>query len=144
MLTNSIRVKGPKGEMEYYERMVKETEEREKKYPGMEKWALELASYKKRLFSSTNPAARPNEATVLEIEALAHLRMSNCASTPHLLAYGKDTLDEGIDEQGMVGGFVRFILMTKVPGRRLTVKEFQNFDLCQRDEIREAFKKALM
>ncbi|ORY16536.1 hypothetical protein BCR34DRAFT_611411 [Clohesyomyces aquaticus] len=43
----------------------------------------------------------------------------------------------------MVGGYITYILMTKVPGKRIRPDEFSSLSLKERHEIRKAFKEAL-
>lgn len=44
----------------------------------------------------------------------------------------------------MSGGYVAFILMTKVPGEALNYEKFWAKDQKTREDIRRAFKAALM
>jgi hypothetical protein len=43
----------------------------------------------------------------------------------------------------MAGGYVVFILMTKVPGKQLSRKDYWGLSLAERDAIRAAFRVAL-
>lgn len=93
---------------------------------------------------ATHPVDTPHEFTKQEIEALWHLRRENCGSTPQLLNTIGDFPAPGVDEQEMVDGYAVFILMTKVPGEPLTYDKYWKLLESERDEIRAAFKEALM
>jgi hypothetical protein len=79
-----------------------------------------------------------------EIKALQHFRPENCGSTPHLLDFTGDFVDAGTDKKGMVDGYAIFIFITKVPGERLTYDKYWKLSLAERDEIRVAFKEAIL
>lgn len=93
---------------------------------------------------ATQPVEWPNEATMQELKALTHFHREGCDSTPHLLDFVGDFIEEGVDEQEMVDGYAVFILMAKVPGERLDYHKYWNRSETQRDEIRAAFKEALL
>lgn len=69
------------------------------------------------MWTSPQPVDVPNEATLHERDALYHFWKMKTGNVPHLLAAVQDVLEPGVDEQAMVGGYVVFILMTKVPGK---------------------------
>jgi hypothetical protein len=93
---------------------------------------------------ATHPVKTAHHYTIDELEALRILRDTDCAHTPQLLATISDVMPAGRDKQGMVGGFVVFILMTKVPGTPITPAMMETKTLEQMDEIRAAFKTAIM
>ncbi|KAF1828219.1 hypothetical protein BDW02DRAFT_260714 [Decorospora gaudefroyi] len=98
-----------------------------------------------QLFSSaTKPADRPHQDTLYEIPALHHLSEVDCAYTPHLLGYMADYMMDGVDDQAMAGGYTVFMLMNKISGEPLGHDLFWKKDVETREEIRRAFKVALM
>lgn len=77
------------------------------------------------------------------MQALQKFDAYECAHTPHLLAFTCNTLEEGLDPNGMTGGFVAWTLMTRVPGERIRYSDYWRCSSDKRAEIRKAFKKAL-
>lgn len=49
-----------------------------------------------------------------------------------------------MDERAMVGGYCWCMVMTKVPGKRLSISDLKKMSLEERDEVRKALKEALM
>jgi hypothetical protein len=115
-----------------------------KEHPDSPDATQDLEEAKLSLYAALNPVQIPNSATLSEFRALTWLAEVQSAHTPHYLSYAYLPVEEGIDEWGMVGGYMIFIVMTKVPGRRLSRSEFWSLSLSKRDEIRAAFKEALM
>lgn len=72
-----------------------------------------------------------------EIAALQGLTDANCSATPSLLAW-KHTVQD--DERYVPGGYITYILMEKCPG--IDLRCFFQLPREERDQIREAFKKA--
>jgi hypothetical protein len=103
-----------------------------------------LAYTKKLISEATLPVDNPNEHTLNEIKALEHFRNTGCVHAPQLIDSMGVKLPPGIDPQIMVGGYARFILMTKLPGSRLEWEAFWRKTEAEREEIRQAFKVALM
>jgi len=68
---------------------------------------------------------------------------SKIGSSPRTGA-DEDYAEDRRDEQAMVGGFAIFLLMTKVPGECIEYNMFWSKTEEQREEIRHAFKKAVM
>ncbi|KAF2277877.1 uncharacterized protein EI97DRAFT_465993 [Westerdykella ornata] len=101
---------------------------------------LELARY--WLHATTNPVEIPNQSGINEVRALRYLSQKNCPYTPHYLGYSCLTLEEGVDHEGIVGGYAFFIIMTKVPGQPL-LSVFLNLSASEREEVRQAFKEAI-
>lgn len=86
----------------------------------------------------------PHKCTQDEWEALQLFTAHDSVYTPHLLSWAAGVVEEGIDAEAMVGGYVRFFLMTKVPGRSFSAAEFCKLLLSERDAFREGFKEALL
>jgi hypothetical protein len=61
-----------------------------------------------------------------------------------LLGEAHEREPPGVDKEGMPGGFAIFILMTKLPGKAITPSLLKDKTLEEREEIRAAFKKAIM
>ncbi|KAF2627700.1 hypothetical protein BU25DRAFT_410835 [Macroventuria anomochaeta] len=104
----------------------------------------ELKQAEELLYQATNPVEVPNGQTLNEIRALKRLRKTDCAYAPQFLDNTADWLMPGIYKEGMVGGFVVFILMARVPRDEADVVAFWNRSKEERDEIRKAFKTALL
>ena len=103
---------------------------------------------------------RLNGYTKREIESLERVTAANCSSAPKLLGVKVDVQDESIlsakegtefyEEWGnakwwMPGGYIVYILMTKLPGQSL--EEFWNpklFSAQDRHTIRLAFREAFL
>lgn len=86
----------------------------------------------------------PNEATTNEINALGKFNECNCANAPHLLGAVQDVIRPRVDDEAMIHGYVAFILMTKVPGEHIDQKKYWALSVAERDEIRAAFREALL
>ena len=101
---------------------------------------------------------RLNSYTTNEIEILEQVTAARCSVTPKLLAVGIETQDESIlnadgkpelqDEWGdvkwwMPGGYIVYILMSKLPG--VSLVEFWDekiYTPYNRQEIRKAFRES--
>ena len=104
-----------------------------------------LVEYDETLrYMATNAVEKAHQYTLNEIQALRKLAAGQCAHTPHLLDVVGDWQPHGVDDQGMNGGFAIFILMTKVPGEAITYETMREKTVEERDDIRAAFKTALM
>jgi hypothetical protein len=104
----------------------------------------EKLAYTNKLISmATHPVEIPNAHTLNEIKALRHFCNTGCVHAPQLIDSMGVQLPPGIDPQIMVGGYARFILMTKLPGSRVEWEVFWRKTEAERDEIRQAFKVAL-
>jgi hypothetical protein len=95
-------------------------------------------------YIATNPVELPHQYTFDEIKGLRKFEKTQCAYTPHLLQVVGDWLPAGVDKEAMEGGFAVFMLMTKVPGEPLTYEMMNGKTTAERDEIRAAFKTAMM
>ena len=104
----------------------------------------DLAYTKKLISKATLPVDNPNEHTLNEIKALEQFRNTGCVHAPQLIDCMGVQLPLGIDPQIMVGGYAIFILMTKLPGSHLRWEDFWEKTEAEREEIRQAFKVALM
>ncbi|KAL8871044.1 MAG: hypothetical protein Q9174_003047 [Haloplaca sp. 1 TL-2023] len=103
---------------------------------------------------------RLNFSTKNEIEVLQQLTAARCSVTPALLASKIDVQDESVlNSQGkpkfeeewgekrqwwMPGGYIVYILMSKLNAQTLHEDVYWGFDRQQRDEVRSAFKKAYL
>lgn len=113
-----------------------------------ENYAKNMKFLEQELYQAFNPVElfeEVNEATQNEYHALKRFAKTNCSSAPHLLSYVLDVVEEGIDDDcAIIGGYAFFMLMTKVPGERLSYWDFRDLEQSERDDIRQAFKQALM
>ena len=103
---------------------------------------------------------RLNSSTSNEIEVLERLTAARCSVTPALLAFKIDVQDDSVlnsrgkprfeEEWGenrqwwMPGGYIVYILMSKLDAQPLDTNVYWDFDRHQRDEVRSAFKAAFM
>lgn len=74
-----------------------------------------------------------------ELVALNQLTMNKCSSAPELLDYKVVLHDECPGREV----YVSFILVTELPGTRLTRQNFWMLAQVERDVVRQAFRKAL-
>lgn len=79
-----------------------------------------------------------------ELLALRRSAESYCQSAPHLLDFIEADVQPGMHNEEMLGGYAIYTLMTKVPGSTLSYDSFCKKSRFERDEIRRAFKDALM
>jgi hypothetical protein len=96
------------------------------------------------LRACTQPVEDANQDTHDEAAALERLGIMQCKHAPRLLDFASDTLQPGTHEEEIAGGFIVYTLMTKMPGKRLTYENFWSRPLKHREEIRAAFKEALL
>lgn len=82
--------------------------------------------------------------TVQEIIALRQFADLMCHSAPHFLELSESTVQPEMHVDGIIGGYFVAILMTQVPGGALRYDSFCKMQKIERDEIRDAFKEALM
>ncbi|KAK2756113.1 hypothetical protein FQN54_005521 [Arachnomyces sp. PD_36] len=80
----------------------------------------------------------PTPGTMREIEALQRLTDAGCPSTPALYGWKQE---KQCPEMWVPGGHIVYILMEKLPGINLR-SFFVDLDRKERDQCREAFKKA--
>ncbi|KAH7086529.1 hypothetical protein FB567DRAFT_444307 [Paraphoma chrysanthemicola] len=104
----------------------------------------ELEIGERMLYNATHPITTPNGDTLKEVQALQKFHDTQCATTPHSLDVVGDWQPPGVDRLGMPWGFSIFIVMTKVPGERVTSELLKNMTLDERNEVRASFKKAIM
>ncbi|XPS80049.1 hypothetical protein M3J09_012011 [Ascochyta lentis] len=104
----------------------------------------DLEKVEELCYPATHPVVIPHQYTSNEIIALWRLCKTSCVHSPQFMNNAMDCLMSGIDTQGMVGGFVVFILMTKVPGVQLSREILQSKTIEERNVIRKAFKTALL
>lgn len=105
-----------------------------------------LEDARAQLYCATHPVNVPHEFTANEIGALNRFREWNCEHTPHLLAIAEDYSSpelSHVSEEMMPWGYMVFILMTKVPGKRVDYHEYWALSHAERDDIRAAFRDAL-
>jgi len=94
------------------------------------------------LYAATHPVKKSNIATREEFHALLRFAENGCASTPRLITCARNRVSEGTDPLGMVGGYVRILIMTKLPGENLC-NIFWGLSRTERDFVRQRFKSAL-
>ncbi|KAJ4375715.1 hypothetical protein N0V86_007248 [Didymella sp. IMI 355093] len=99
---------------------------------------------KQKLNTATHPVHNPNSATSNEIQALKRFRDSDCPHTPHLIVAETQRLVPELDQLSIPEGFLTWTIMTHLPGVRLISTEFWEKPEWQREQIRQAFKIALM
>ncbi len=106
---------------------------------------------------------RLNYATEQEIDILKRLTSTDCSVTPSLLGFKINAQDSSVLSSKdspkfarcwgknvqwfMPGGYIAYILMTKLPGEPLDLNVFWNEDVytkADRDEVRKAFKESYM
>lgn len=94
--------------------------------------------------SDLPPTDIPHHHTLDETRALRYLGETKCSYAPHLLQDTAEVGAEWVDEKTMGYGYVVFILMTKVPGERMDYGMFWSKSEEKREQIRRAFKTALL
>jgi hypothetical protein len=90
------------------------------------------------------PATEPNTDTYNEIFALHRFADYECRSAPWLLSFSETTIQQAIHRRSILGGYLIYILMPKLPGKPLTQKFFRGCSSHERDQIRKAFQTALV
>ncbi|CAE7218915.1 hypothetical protein PTTW11_11104 [Pyrenophora teres f. teres] len=107
--------------------------------------ALEHNKYHARLFEmATAPVVTPRVSTIKEMKALTIFRNENCWSAPHLISYWEGSVPEGVDKHAIAGGYMKIMFMNKLPGDTLDRETFLEKTEETREDIRRAFKAALM
>lgn len=124
--------------------MIEVLEEDLIRWPDCQQSKEAKALHQAALDLCTKPTNGPNQDTIDEIIGLDRLGSYGCESAPWLLNYTEDKVQPGTHEEEMVGGYVIFILMTKLPRVQLTCNNYWTLSLEEREEVREAFKQALM
>ena len=86
------------------------------------------------------PQKGPSTTTAAEIKALKIFANADSPVTPHLVAYKSDVQGaEGL----LPGGYLNFLVMTKMPGKALFDVRYVDFSKEQKDEISQVFLQAL-
>jgi hypothetical protein len=128
-----------------YEQYISKCEESLAYFPEDSKIARDnIDSARSHLRACTQATDIVNRDTLNEITALDRLGEMECEHAPALLDTIISQLQAGIYEDAITGGYVVFILMTKLPGKCLSHCNFWDMSLQERDEIRGAFKEALL
>lgn len=104
----------------------------------------ELNYNKHALHLCTNPTLTPGPLAANEVLALDQLAARQCHSAPWLLEVSVLPLGRSDHDLGIAGGHCVFILMFKVAGRRLTYNYLHGLSPTERQEIRDAFRLALL
>ncbi|RMZ67476.1 Vacuolar sorting-associated VPS28 [Pyrenophora seminiperda CCB06] len=100
---------------------------------------------KELLHIATQPVNWPHKHTVDEVAALDIFDKVELAHAPRLLGFAGESTAKGVDDdEAMHEGYTVFMLMNKLPGVTLNEDKFWNKDEETREEIRRAFKVALM
>jgi hypothetical protein len=96
------------------------------------------------VYSAKNAVTEPNQETISESKALDHLHKKRFPYSPWLIGVHSWVNEQGTDERAIVGGYCWFIVMTKVPGKQLSILDLKKMSLSERDEVRKALKEAVM
>jgi hypothetical protein len=104
---------------------------------------LAINQAKEGIYVCTHHVIEPNEDTFQEGVALGRLVDMQCENAPHLFKLLETKTQPGMHEDGIMGGYVYMLLMRKMPGVRLPYNTFSTMSRAQRDNVREAFRKAL-
>jgi hypothetical protein len=118
---------------------IREAEKDPSRVKGLED--IETLYYHRRV--CTHSTSEPNQMTLDELDALQRFREHKCKSAPWLLDIAESPVQPGTHENEIVGGYMIWILMTKLPGERITYSTFCGKSLSERQEIRDAFRDAL-
>lgn len=91
--------------------------------------------------NSQGPQAGPSDTTAAELKALQQFKEAGLSSVPHLVVAKHAT--QGLESNcPMPGGYITYMVMTKMPGYELFGK-YWNLDPKERDLIQDEFVKAL-
>ncbi|KAF2637345.1 hypothetical protein P280DRAFT_472070 [Massarina eburnea CBS 473.64] len=105
----------------------------------------EMERTRSALHLGTSCTSNPNRETLKEVHALNLLDSHRGGHAPYLFDFSVATIEKrGYHYDEIVGGYLVFILMPKVPGLRIEHRWYWFLSKGKRDEIREAFKKALL
>jgi hypothetical protein len=128
----------------HYEQYLAEYKEELVYHPHLHRKTQQLTlQTESSIYECAHPVAKPNDDTLQETTALRILFEMDCGNAPHLLQFAQSKVRPGMHEAGIVGGYVIFILMTKMPGSRLPYDTFCKMSRDERDKVREAFRRAI-
>jgi hypothetical protein len=128
-----------------YEEGIADREESLTRHPKYEIQTQEqIDRMREALRACTYPTLNANRRTANEIAVLRHLAAQQYQHAPWLLDVLMLPVANSDHSLGIIGGYFGFTLMTKLHGTRLTYGYMNSLSRAQRDEIREAFKLALM
>jgi hypothetical protein len=119
-------------------------EEHEKEDPRSSATQKELDELRVCLDECTKPAAFPSKYTVSHMSALLRFYRSRISSTPWCLNFIRMPLWSGVHRRGLVGGYLAFMLISKISATQLCSKFLKSLTLAERDQVREDFKKAFL
>jgi hypothetical protein len=124
--------------------MVEEYIDKVKRYPDSEPIASGLEDAHELLYLAQHPTFHPNMASKNEVHALRYFGKMGCPSTPHFWAWQHSTVTRETDDIGM--GWRVYYLHPDVESARsrLDPEVYWTYPRPKRDEIRAAFKEALM
>ena len=107
--------------------------------------ALENYHYYAQLYkNATTPVDTPHKFTTEEMEALEIFGKAKCSSVPHLIEYWEGIVQAGVDNLAIPGGYMKIMFMNKLPEESLDREKLRNKTEEMRENIRRAFKVALM
>ncbi|KAF1955192.1 hypothetical protein CC80DRAFT_594384 [Byssothecium circinans] len=114
-------------------------------HPDSAATKAEIERMRSYLHFGIMPAKIANRDTTDEIHALRLLDDGESSHTPRLWGFLATTVKQrGNHFEEIVGGYFCFMLMSKVPGKRIEYDWYWALSKEERDEIREAFKVALL
>ncbi|KAF2868631.1 hypothetical protein BDV95DRAFT_118167 [Massariosphaeria phaeospora] len=117
----------------------------DKGYSAGDEWVMrEISRTHGHLLMCFKPSTGANTDTLDEVYALQRFADIQCEHAPWLLDVSTDAVKPGTHDEEIVGGYVVFLLMTKLPGTRIIYNHYWQLSLAERDEIRREFKKALL
>ena len=90
------------------------------------------------------PGTVPSKSTVNEMSALGKFFKHRTASAPWLLGFVRMSIPSGIHRRGIVGGYLAFMLISKISATQLSSYFLKTLTLVERDQIRADFKKAYL
>ncbi|KAJ4366342.1 hypothetical protein N0V83_007978 [Neocucurbitaria cava] len=140
-----FQIRASQATFQYYEDNLATYQENLIHYPESRIRAQQLIDKTKAaLYLCIHPTGDPNEDTVQEIVALQRSLDLQCQNAPQFLDFAESAVQPGMHREGIFRGYCVVTLMTKVPGFRVPYTTFCGWSPAQRDEMREAFKKALL
>lgn len=137
------RVSATEERIDGYQDDIEEFSKKLAKHPKDEWTRTFLKRLKKSLRKCTQPTKKPNTDTIYELAVLSHLADRRCSSTPRLLGFELDVLPPRVHRKAVAGGYMIFVLMTKVPGRQLSSGYLWGLTPAERENLRQDFENAL-
>ena len=143
--TDRRRIHGTRSTTARYESEITEAEEYLAYHPeSVQEIERDIAQYNDALRLCHTATHHLNGDMLTELQVLRHLSEQGCTHAPELLNLMPTTVRPKRDTHAVVGGYLVFIIMTRVSGEAINFHEFCKLPLAERDEIREKFREALM